>query len=114
MSTTTTITVGFTVTDRANDYVPSMDGWRPEAAQEVVMWEVPDNGLTVEEWAEAVFVATNAPPGIHVQDGATDIVRAMLAGRRAPRSLSVGDTVTVHGRTVECARGAEWREVARR
>jgi hypothetical protein len=114
-----TISIGYTRSDRrrgpAGDYIPSVDGYQPGAAQDVVTIEVPHDSrlgqLTIHDLAEAVFVATNAPyPSL--RDGTPDaheIAEALNrptdpspVRRRALRSLSVGDTVTAHGHTLAC------------
>jgi hypothetical protein len=101
---TTTIAYGMTVTDRDSDYIPMMDGYRPGAEQDVVTFEV-EHSLgqqTPEWWAEAVFVATNAPTTetVDARPGAR-----LVADTIPPtRALSVGDTVTVDGIVVTCER----------
>jgi len=114
-----TISIGYTRSDRrrgpAGDYIPSVDGYQPAAAQDVVTIEVPHDSrlgqLTIHGLAEAVFVATNAPypsfrdgtPGAHeIAEVLNRLTDPSPAGRRGLRSLSVGDTVTAHGLTVAC------------
>lgn len=107
------VILGFTQPDRDSDYSSFADGFRPGAVQEVAVLVLPDapDGLTVEQWAEAVFIASNAP-GPHVgEDAIVPMVRAALRQwPRALRSLSVGDTVTVQGETVACDR-AGWTRI---
>jgi hypothetical protein len=114
------LVIGFTESDRANDYVSFTDGWRPDAAQRVeeVTIDFGDHSeiaaMPDVQWCEAVFVATNAPTLQIINDkpGAGEI-HLQLSHRRV-RSLSVGDTVTVikgamPGRTYECVRDG-WHE----
>lgn len=110
------ITIGFTETDRMfalyghrddNTYVPSQDGYRPGAAQDLVAFEVADaEELSPEQWAEAVWVVTNAP-AFTVLDGyagASQVLRALtrVEGFGDLRAVSVGDTVDVDGRLWVC------------
>jgi hypothetical protein len=114
-----TISIGYTRSDRkrgpAGDYIPSIDGYQPEAAQDTVTIEIPPHGrlgqLPIHNLAEAVFVATNAPyPSLRDgTPGAHEIAEALhrptdpsTLGRRGFRSLSVGDTVTACGSTLAC------------
>jgi hypothetical protein len=114
-----TISIGYTRSDRrrgpAGDYIPSVDGYQPGAAQDVVTIEVPHDSrlgqLTIHDLAEAVFVATNAPypslrdgtPGAHeIAEALNQWTDPSPARRRRLRSLSVGDTVTAHGHTLAC------------
>lgn len=114
------VEIGFTITDRAAGYVPASDGYRKGAKQRVVTIDLfavhAGEALAV---AEAVFVATNAPAVVVAKSQmARDVLRALVALSRAqgtpsvPRSLSVGDTVTVEGVTVACA-SAGWKQVTR-
>lgn len=112
-----TISIGYTRSDRTSgrEYVPSIDGYQPGAAQDIVTLELPHDSrldqLPIHDLAEAVFVATNAPyPSFREgTQGAHEIAEALdrltdpsTAGRRGFRSLSVADTVTAHGHTVAC------------
>jgi hypothetical protein len=114
-----TISIGYTRSDRkrgpAGDYIPSVDGYQPGAAQDVVTIEVPQDSrlgqLPIHDLAEAVFVATNAPypslrdgtPGAHeIAEALNQRTDPRPVGRRGLRSLSVGDTVTAHGHTFAC------------
>jgi hypothetical protein len=114
-----TISIGYTRSDRkrgrAGDYIPSVDGYQPGAAQDVVTIEVPHDSrlgqLTIHDLAEAVFVATNAPypslrdgtPGAHeIAEALNRPTDPSPARRRGLRSLSAGDTVTAHGHTLAC------------
>lgn len=94
-----TLTIGFTESNRAADYCPMSDGWRPEAEQYELALEAPAGSYDLETLAEAVFTATNAPQEFIAADQlATQVaellVDAIASGARV-RSLSVGDTVTV-------------------
>jgi hypothetical protein len=103
-----TLVIGFTRSDRPHDYVPMCDGYRDGAAQDVVTIHVEAREgrpeISGQAWAEAVFVATNAPPEA-IREGertARDVVAA-LADHRV-RAVSVGDTVTVDGTRYVCDR----------
>jgi len=66
--------------------------------------------LTGEQWAEAAFVASNHP-GQAPLGGPRAIQHALAEQVRVPlRSLSVGDTVTVHGQMWAC-HSVGWRRV---
>jgi hypothetical protein len=103
-----TITIGLTVSDRAANYIPAMDGWRPGAAQDT--FPLPQVALpaawTRADVAEALFTLTNAP--VEVWDGKggyAELARTLRAlNPLLARSLSVGDTVTVDGVTLACQR----------
>lgn len=110
-----TVRIGYTISDRDRDYVPTSDGYRPAAAQRSVTVELPDRPelarLTGPELAEAVFVATNAPEDRwRSTPGAVEVAEVLFGPasnlpdeqRRHLRALSVGDTVTVAGRTLAC------------
>jgi hypothetical protein len=85
------LVVGLTVTDRAEGYVPTMDGYRPGAAQHLITIALPrDWALTPNATAEAAFTATNAP--LDVEGAALWIRQNWPAGARP---LAVGDTVEV-------------------
>lgn len=109
---TARVTVGLTESDRDANYVPSMDGYRDGATQQVVVLDLPlraFNGEVEMTIAEAVFVATNAPGREYMS---TDLQRAIwdrVEVRRTVdmRSLSVGDTVTFGDVRVVCER-AGW------
>lgn len=107
------IIVGFTHSDRANDYSSFMDGWRDGAKQTTHTLTVPDNpAVTGLEWAEAVFVATNIPGG-EEYPGVAEVRQAMQPWDHVPdgwRSLSKGDTVTVDGQMYACA-SSGWEPV---
>jgi len=98
------ITLGFTHSDRANDYSSFTDGYQLGAAQTSYTIAVEGAGThyRAQEWAEAVFIASNQP------GPATDPVVAAIQMALAEqvrvrlRSLSVGDTVTVHGQMLAC------------
>lgn len=98
---TALVTIGYTQSDRANDYVPSDDGYRPGAQQVwsrsfVVEVEAIDKRPLALDLAEAVFVATNAPgrplDGGRIQE---QVWEAMVNMGPISRSLCVGDTVRV-------------------
>lgn len=114
---TTMVILGFTRSDRAAGYSSFDDGYRPGAEQRAVALTVHDapDGLTVEQWAEAAFVASNSPDATSRDFSATIALRGALDGAASTgvrlRSLSVGDTVTVEGETVACAK-AGWERVA--
>lgn len=113
-----TITVGFTQSDRANDYVPFDDGYRPGAQQETIQLVVTDYrgpALSLADWAEALFFASNAPgaspsDGLVVAAARAALVAARRDGARL-RTLSIGDTVTIGDRTVACDKGVGWKPV---
>src|SRR5437762_13614228 len=98
------ITVGFTESDRSGDYVSFTDGYRIGAPQFSVTITVDDDDsqLPPELWAECVFTASNSPePSTNPTVAA--IQRALADQVRIPlRSLSTGDTVTVHGQMWTC------------
>lgn len=101
------IRIGYTKTDRANDYVPSMDGYRPGAEQEYVSLDTGDTINDQDELvdvAEAAFMAMNDPDAVGHRSEVVRRLYAQLLGC-GMRSLSVGDTVSVpkEGWTVECA-----------
>jgi len=101
------VTIGFTWTDRANDYIPTMDGYRPGAEQEEVVIELPDaavQGASARVIAEAVFVATNAPLEVVETHPLARVIWYLLPFGRW-RALSIGDTVAIEGFSkLECAR----------
>jgi hypothetical protein len=106
------ITLGFTNSDRADDYSSFTDGYRLSATQHAVTialsGDLPD--LSGAEWAEAAYVATNSP--VPPTDRAAAAIRAALDEQvRTPlRSLSAGDTVTVAGHIWACDRTG-WHRV---
>lgn len=112
-----TITLGFTCSDRATGYSSFDDGYRPGARQDTVEVEVDGTtGLSGEGWAEAVFVASNAPGEGFCTDqpGAVEVYAALAGLRRNGarlRTLSKGDTVTVDGIRYACA-SAGWEVVS--
>lgn len=100
-TTSARVTVGLTITDRDNNYVPTMDGYRPGAAQDMIVLNVPLiwlRELTGEQIAEALFIGTNHPyrETLHGLDG--------WVGRtwRGGRSLSVGDTIMFGDTRLAC------------
>jgi hypothetical protein len=92
------IDLGLTKSDRAGNYIPSCDGFRAGAEQEIFEYyvEVPV-GMRVEEIAEAAFEATNHPYPESLT-GVAGALAALVEDDRLTRmrSLSVGDTVTVN------------------
>jgi hypothetical protein len=95
---------------RTGDYVPMCDGYREGAKQTTVTLTVAAiDGVAGERWADAVFVATNAPGSVVVSDDATMAVHdAIVHGVNGQPVLgvpvlSVGDTVTVDGVRYACA-----------
>ena len=106
------ITLGFTESDRAADYSSFSDGYRIGARQESVTVVLDGSGeaMTAKQWAEAAYEASNlrdaAPAG-----PAQTIHLALTTQVRGPlRSLSRGDTVTVHGQMLACE-ALDWRRV---
>ena len=98
---TAVLTIGYTQSDRLNDYVPFDDGYRAGAVQEfapplMVSVEPLDARPVALDLAEAAFVATNAPD---MSCAIGPIQRAVweAAAQAAPlqRAVSVGDTVRV-------------------
>jgi hypothetical protein len=109
------ITVGFTQPDRDRDYSSFSDGYRLGARQLSVTIALEGDGtsLSGEQWAEAVFTASNYPGGstnpvvAAIQNALADQVHGGL------RSLSVGDTVSAHGQMWACDPDG-WHEVGTR
>lgn len=118
------ITIGLTRTDREANYVPSMDGYRKGAAQDVVVLEVeaepryPEGEWQAVEVGEAYFTATNAPEEVVLASPlATAVYRALIAKLRAEHlthrlSMSVGDTVQVDDGPVLVVKSFGFEEVA--
>lgn len=116
-----TITLGFTKSDRANDYVSFTDGYRPGAeqtrqtitVQDIYALRGADRDAAIALWLDACYAGTNAPELADDPDGAIALVAAALAdtdiGGKV-RSLSVGDTVTLYERTFACSKMG-WTEV---
>lgn len=67
---------------------------------------VPDMGLTLAEWGQAVFLATHIPTAHNYRTpGAREVDRALRAGRHSgdfARPLKEGDGVLVSGSMVRC------------
>lgn len=110
----TKLTIGFTKTPELighGTYVPMLDGYREGAEQTTATVEIDGPDLSTEEWAEAVFVATNAPSESDCDPypGALEIRKA-LYGQRF-RSLSVGDTVEIDGLVRLSCEGSGWKEI---
>ena len=114
-----TVKLGFTASDRAANYFPCMDGYRPGARQTLLTigpLTVPGEQPTdAEQVAHDCFAAMNAPEDLPVstrvaalRTAITDAVAA-LADSADPalngvHSLSVGDTVSVGDVTLSCQR----------
>jgi hypothetical protein len=104
VSTMTKLIIGLTITDRASDYIPSCDGYRAGAPQDIVTVDIPGLELEPQQWAEAVFVATNAPTVADMQPWpCAPAVYEALQGQPM-RALSIGDTVTAGGQMLSCER----------
>jgi hypothetical protein len=106
------ITIGFTQSDRSRDYSSFSDGYRIGAHQVSVTIALEGDGDTrsAPEWADAVFVASNTPQW-SVDPLVAGIQHAMATqAGTGLRSLSVGDTVTVHGQMWACDPGG-WHQV---
>jgi hypothetical protein len=106
------ITLGFTESDRDADYISFSDGYRLGARQVSVTIVVDGDGLllTGEQWAEAAFTASNHP-GVAPLGGPWAIQQALAEQVRFPlRSLSIGDTIMVHGQMWAC-HSVGWRRV---
>ncbi len=103
------LTIGLTQSNRAENYFPSMDGYKLSAGQDTYTLDYPDYMETAEEVAERVFIATNAPDEMGMSEPQRHM-RALLTGL-LPRSVSVGDTVTYDGTTLVCAR-VGWEPLA--
>lgn len=104
---TTVITIGLTESDLPH-YSSFMDGYRPGAEQQQVLIPVPADlteHKSLEDIAEAVFVAVNAPYPMEsetleyfIQDQWSDLRDSMASvGMSGLRSVSVGDTVSLGG-----------------
>lgn len=112
------VTLGFTQSDRSRDYSSFTDGYQIGARQIAVTITVEAAGidLTPEQWAEAVFVASNDPHPL--TDPTTPADRAVAAIRHAlatqihfpTRSVSVGDTITAGG-VMHACQPVGWRAV---
>ena len=105
-----TILIGYTESDLPR--YSSFDGFEPGAAQRVTPVSVDGRlieRLTPEDVAEFVFLATNAPESEVEGSPLAKAVRAVLTGyveadTYRVRSLSVGDTVTVHNAVIAVER----------
>lgn len=106
------ITLGFTESDRTGGYSSFSDGYRLGARQVSVTIALEGDGhlLTGKQWAETAFVASNHPG--EAPAGPARALQLALAEQVCfpLRSLSVGDTVTVHGQMWGCE-PAGWRRV---
>lgn len=105
------VVIGFTAAALDRSYVPQLDGYRPGALQQEVELHcrvVPTAQHT--DYAEGVFEVTNAPY-LPTQGAAGAVADAVTAlSTRLPRTLSVGDTVTVGDVKLACL-SAGWAEV---
>ena len=109
------ITVGFTESDHDRGYSSFSDGYRLGARQisVTIALEGAGTALSGEQWAEAVFTASNYPGGsldpivAAIQHALADQVHCRL------RSVSVGDTVTAHGQMWSCD-PTGWHQVGTR
>jgi hypothetical protein len=108
------VTVGYTTGDPIAGYSPILDGWRPGAAQQRVDLDLPDElgKLSDLRLAAAVFLATNVTDPLFLAGNlpAWTVHAAFETQGPGPRAVTVGDTVTVHDRTLECLRRG-WAEV---
>ena len=106
------ITLGFTESDRDAGYVSFSDGYRLGARQQLVTITLEGDGsqYDAKQWAEAAFVASNHPG--QAPSGPAGAIQLALAEQvKVPlRSMSVGDTVTVHGQMWACENSG-WRRV---
>lgn len=104
------ITIGLTKTFRHAkgdpiDYVPSMDGWRPGAEQDVVELELGfPPSTSVLRVGEAYYKATNAPPEVVESDSLATAILDELKRRQEAgelgehrHTMDVGDTVEIDG-----------------
>lgn len=121
------IIYGMTLSDRAADYIPADDGYRPGAAQDMIYFEVGNELIgdaKAHYIAECLFIATNAPDeALHDKPELIHAMRRLVTsmydmgmqgaitfapfGDTEPycRSMSVGDTVTLEGMgTLACAK----------
>lgn len=106
------ITLGFTESDRSRDYSSFADGYRIGARQTSVTIALDGDGshLSAQQWAEAVFEASNLPTPA-ADPIVAAIQHALAAQVQTPlRALSVGDTVTVGGRMWACE-PVGWRHI---
>ncbi len=114
----TLVTLGFTQSDRARDHSSFTDGYRLGARQVAVTITVDATGidLTDQQWAEAVFVASNDPypptaPTTPFDRVVAAIRHALATQVHFPiRSFSLGDTVSVGGVMLAC-QCVGWRAV---
>jgi hypothetical protein len=111
-NTNVIIKLGFTEPRGSDGYLSFSDGYRIGAPQLSVTITLDGDGSRwdAQQWAEAAFTATNIhePAG----DPAVAAIQHAIAEQvHTPlRSLSVGDTVTVHGQMWACDR-AGWHRV---
>ncbi|MEV4539326.1 hypothetical protein AB0J82_36695 [Asanoa sp. NPDC049518] len=109
------LTLGFTESDPDANYLSYTAGYIVGIRQTsiTIVLEGDGRAFTAEQWAQAAFVACNHPH--RAPSGPARAIQLALAGQaRWPlRSLSVGDTVTVHGQMWTCdAQG--WQQVGER
>jgi hypothetical protein len=119
------IVLGFTRSERAANYFPTMDGYRPGAEQVLVPLHLradADAGVTVPQgltgiqWGHAMFAATNLPPAAYGADQEPPAVTAIrhaldVEPPRFWQAMSIGDTLTVNGEVWACGRGSSWELV---
>ncbi|MEV4201075.1 hypothetical protein [Micromonospora globbae] len=106
------ITLGFTESDRSRDYSSFADGYRIGARQTSVTIALDGDGshLSAQQWAEAVFEASNLPAPA-ADPIVAAIQHALAAQVQTPlRALSVGDSVTVGGQMWACE-PVGWRRI---
>ena len=114
------VRIGLTRPDRTKNYVPQIDGFVPGAKCDFYTIDSKNvSDKTVDEIAEAVFEATNAP-SIPVEDLFMAEVREVfeMASRFYDpmsdielRALSVGDTVEVVGLGARACDHVGWVEI---
>lgn len=103
------ITIGWTRSDPDTGYSSFSDGYRRGAQQHTETLEI-NTELDPSEIAEAAYHATNAPEGFVESGSVADHIAKVLENRgfdgsqSGHYSLSVGDTVTVDGYMMACAR----------
>lgn len=112
--TTTTVYLGLSQSDQRENYYPMIDGWRPGVTQTQVAIVVPTEAVadrSIDEVAEALFVATNHPAPLEAGGLATVLAEALSDQDLRPRALSVGDTVVCGPAAVACDRSGWTRLV---
>lgn len=103
------VTIGWTRSDPTIGYSSFSDGYRPSAQQHTETLDL-NTELDPSLIAEAVYHATNAPEEVIEPGSVADHIAKVLENRgfdgsqSGHYSLSVGDTVTVDGMVLACAR----------